>query len=408
MMNPTGFQVNVQQVSLIPGPQGPQGIQGPAGPSGGVQGPQGIQGIPGAVASTLTINGHMLSNNITLAAADVGAVPTSRQVNGHSLGNDIILSAADVSAVPTGFQINGTPLSGSSINLSPSTLGVPSGSGTSTGTNTGDQTLAGLGAMASNITINGNVLSGNTASNINITPAIIGSPSGSGTCYGANTGDQTSIIGNAGTVTHATLTTALTVNTGTVTIQGDPSNTSVLTLPSGSSAIPMPATGAAIKAGTDNTGYATASNLNVAGCVFGASPVAIGSTTPNTVSGFNSEISVPYGSLTASQMAGTILDNYSMPNSTCNILLPACAAGYSFIWVLSVVQYQKCLLTCIGTDVIYLYSGGSVTVGASPSIVGVEPGYTAGTAISVFTFKNSAGGYSWGMIPMAGTWVFNP
>lgn len=41
------------------------------------------------------------------------------------------------------------------------------------------------------------------------------------------------VTGNAGTVTNATLTTALTVNTGTVTLVGDAANTSVLTIGAG-------------------------------------------------------------------------------------------------------------------------------------------------------------------------------
>ena len=42
-----------------------------------------------------------------------------------------------------------------------------------------------------------------------------------------------SITGNSATVTNATLTTALTVNTGTVTLTGDVANTSVLTIGAG-------------------------------------------------------------------------------------------------------------------------------------------------------------------------------
>jgi hypothetical protein len=43
----------------------------------------------------------------------------------------------------------------------------------------------------------------------------------------------TSVTGNAGTVTNATFTTSLTVNTGTVTLSGNAANTSVLTLGAG-------------------------------------------------------------------------------------------------------------------------------------------------------------------------------
>jgi len=50
---------------------------------------------------------------------------------------------------------------------------------------------------------------------------------------GTNSGDQTSVTGNAGTVTNATLTTALTVNTGAVTLKGNVANTSALTIGAG-------------------------------------------------------------------------------------------------------------------------------------------------------------------------------
>ena len=50
------------------------------------------------------------------------------------------------------------------------------------------------------------------------------------TCTNAITG---SVTGNAATVTNATLTTALTVNTGTVTLTGNAANTSVLTIGAG-------------------------------------------------------------------------------------------------------------------------------------------------------------------------------
>lgn len=52
-----------------------------------------------------------------------------------------------------------------------------------------------------------------------------------------------SVTGNAGTVTNATLTTALTVNTGTVTLTGNIANSSVLTIGAG-----------AVSVSGDNTG----------------------------------------------------------------------------------------------------------------------------------------------------------
>lgn len=50
------------------------------------------------VQSSLTVNGHALTGNINLTAADVGAVPTTRTVNGKALSSNITLAAADFAA----------------------------------------------------------------------------------------------------------------------------------------------------------------------------------------------------------------------------------------------------------------------------------------------------------------------
>ena len=69
----------------------------------------------GAVPTSRTVNGHALSDNISLTAddvgarstnwtptaADVGAVPTNRTVNGKALSANIELTAEDVDALPT-------------------------------------------------------------------------------------------------------------------------------------------------------------------------------------------------------------------------------------------------------------------------------------------------------------------
>ncbi|MCK5603825.1 hypothetical protein KAR91_18195 [Candidatus Pacearchaeota archaeon] len=73
-----------------------------------------------------------------------------------------------------------------------------------------------------------------------------------GNTSNTNTGDQTDISGNAATVTNATLTTALTVNTGTVTLTGNVANSSVLTLGAG-----------AISISGTNTGDQTISDATV-------------------------------------------------------------------------------------------------------------------------------------------------
>jgi hypothetical protein len=72
-----------------------------------------------------------------------GLVPKTTTVNGHALSGNVAVTAADVSA--------------------------PSGSGTSTGTNTGDQDLSGL--VPKTTTVNGHALSGNvsvTASDVGL------------------------------------------------------------------------------------------------------------------------------------------------------------------------------------------------------------------------------------------------
>ena len=53
------------------------------------------EAIGNFVQSSLTVNGHALTGNITLSASDVGAVPTSRTVNGKALSSNITLSASD-------------------------------------------------------------------------------------------------------------------------------------------------------------------------------------------------------------------------------------------------------------------------------------------------------------------------
>lgn len=53
------------------------------------------------VPTSRTVNGHALSSNVTVTAADVGAVPTTTTVNGHALTENITVTAADVSAIPT-------------------------------------------------------------------------------------------------------------------------------------------------------------------------------------------------------------------------------------------------------------------------------------------------------------------
>ena len=65
--------------------------------------PSGNLDLSGYVPVSRTVNGKALTENISLAASDVGAVPTSRTVNGKSLNSNISLSASDVGAATTGY-----------------------------------------------------------------------------------------------------------------------------------------------------------------------------------------------------------------------------------------------------------------------------------------------------------------
>ena len=53
-----------------------------------------------AVPTSRTVNNNQLDRDITLTAIDVGAVPITRTINNNQLNNDIILTATDVGAVP--------------------------------------------------------------------------------------------------------------------------------------------------------------------------------------------------------------------------------------------------------------------------------------------------------------------
>ena len=102
-------------------------------------------------------------------------------------------------------------------------------SGSSSGGATPNLTIT-LGAITPS-TVNGNTISTGTGT-LTLSSYTL-TASATGTVY--STGNpQTSVSGNAGTVTNATLTTALTVNTGAVTLIGNASGSSI-TFPSGSS-----------------------------------------------------------------------------------------------------------------------------------------------------------------------------
>ncbi len=133
-------------------------------------------------------------------------------------------------------------------------------------------------------------------------------------------------------------------------------------------------------------------------------PSALGETTPFILRGKNREIFKTANAdspLTAAECAGTIVSNYGMTDADCSITLPTAIEGLSFVCVLPAVRAKYFRLQSAGTDKIYL----SGVVGTGPGYVGVASGYVTGTAISLFTFKASDGGYDWWAISIFGSWV---
>src|SRR6185369_14443570 len=63
-----------------------------------------------AVPNTRTVNGHALSSDVTVTAADAGAVPTTTTVNGQALSGNVSLALDDMSDVTASTPITGDGL----------------------------------------------------------------------------------------------------------------------------------------------------------------------------------------------------------------------------------------------------------------------------------------------------------
>lgn len=158
---------------------------------------------------------------VTIAAAATSLDFTGTGVTATAIGSDVTAdipggggsgTVTSVSAtVPTGLTVSGVPITTSgTIAIALDTGYVIPTSATLAGFVTTDQTVGQtIGATGARLTKL-------WATDITVTNAISGS-----------------VTGNAGTVTGATFTTALTVNTGTVTLTGNVANTSVLTIGAG-------------------------------------------------------------------------------------------------------------------------------------------------------------------------------
>ncbi|MGL5016115.1 MAG: hypothetical protein ACRC6V_17820 [Bacteroidales bacterium] len=81
-----------------------------------------------AVPVTRTVNGKVLSADISITSTDTNSVPTSRRVNNKVLDADIVLTSDDVHAVPLDRKINNKLLS-SDVTLTPADVGAISRNG---------------------------------------------------------------------------------------------------------------------------------------------------------------------------------------------------------------------------------------------------------------------------------------
>ncbi len=143
----------------------------------------------------------------------------------NAKGQYVIEPAASAGAVTS---VNGKT---GAVVLSASDVSAPTGSGTSTGTNTGDQDLSSYETsshasstyVAKTVTVNGHALS----SNVSVTAADVGAPSGSGTSTGSNTGDQdlSSLVPNTRTINGHALSSNVTVSASDLSL-GNVDNTS--------------------------------------------------------------------------------------------------------------------------------------------------------------------------------------
>lgn len=153
----------------------------------------------------------------------------------------------------------------------------------------------------------------------------------------------TSVTGNAGTVTNATFTTALTVNSGTVTLSGHPSNTSILKIGSGD----------AIVSGT-NTG-------DLAGL---DAPGPIGTRIPNSAAFTTINGGISWYGVTWDEVLDTYIRTGSAYGQSMTTALPDSTATIH-------ARMRRCLLSDAGVVNYYLHSQNSnfKEDGVTPSVL---------------------------------------
>ncbi len=206
-----------------------------------------VSDVTGAVAATTTVNGHALSSNVTVTKGDVGlgsvvnADTTTTANISDSVDKRFITDAqqtvlGNTSNTNTGDQdlsglalksttVNGHALS-SNVTVTAADVGAPSGSGTSSGTNTGDQDLSGLALKST--TVNGHALSSNVT--VSKSDVGLGSVVNADTTTTTNISDATNkrfvtdaelaVLATLGAITEGDATMAVSTGGGSVTLNG--------------------------------------------------------------------------------------------------------------------------------------------------------------------------------------------
>jgi hypothetical protein len=131
-----------------------------------------------------------------------------------------------------------------------------------------------------------------------------------------------------------------------------------------------------------------------------ASPGAIGETTPNTIRALSKEIiKASSGSLSAAEVAGTLINNYGQAAAV-TLTLPTCAAGMSFVVILGTTYANYYRIDPAATDSVFL---SGVTTGDG-KYIGIASA-VKGACITFMAFQTGSGAYDWLATGVNGTWA---
>jgi hypothetical protein len=208
--------------------------------------------MPASTKDTTAATGILKGNGSTISAATAGT--------DYSIGS---------TGLAGGQTIAGGTLTTQSLSLRPNAADLNTGAVAALGTLEASSSTVGSVTVAGGLAVNKRVW----ATDMTVTNAITGS-----------------VTGNAGTVTNATLTTALTVNTGTVTLVGNAANTSSLTLGAGAISLSGSSTPALTVTGTSSISGTNTGDMHTPTAIWGDCVQA-----SSVVAGTVSYVRVPYG-----------------------------------------------------------------------------------------------------------------